>query len=148
MHGSTFYFQLAQKWVWHDIQDSHSAGPFLFTVGRGCLWGFKIEESTVWNHLSCPTWPSRWVLYISMQCLRLKSCHVACDKCAVSGEICSLQHMWFSRSLMWAVTSGGSLKFGVRGMSATNWFSWIISMGVNRIWLYFYIHVAGNAFNN
>ena len=32
------------------------------------------------------------VLCISMQWLRLKGCHVACDECA-SGEICSHQHM-------------------------------------------------------
>ena len=44
-------------------------------------------------HLSCPARPSRWVLCISMQWLRFKGCHVACDECA-SGEICSHQHMW------------------------------------------------------
>ena len=44
----------------------------------------------VW--LSYPTWPSRWVLCISMQWLRLKGCQVACDEWT-SGEICSLQHV-------------------------------------------------------
>ena len=63
----------------------------------------------VW--LSYPTWPSRWVLCISMQSLRLKGCHVACDEW-MSGEICSLQHMWVTGSVMWAATSDESLKFG------------------------------------
>ena len=44
----------------------------------------------VW--LSYPTWPSRWVLCISMQWLRLKGCHVACNEWT-SGEICSLQQV-------------------------------------------------------
>ena len=61
--------------------------------------------------LSCPVWPSRWILCISMQWLRLKGCHVACDECA-SGEICSLQHMWVTGSVMWAIAIGASPKFG------------------------------------
>ena len=65
---------------------------------------------------------SGWVLRISMQWLRLKGCHVACDGYA-SGEICSLQHMWVTGSVMGAVASVASLKFGVQGASATNWFS-------------------------
>ena len=73
----------------------------------------------VW--LSYPTWPSRWVLCISMQWLRLKGCHVACDEWT-SGEICSLQHMWVTGSVMWAAAIDESLKFGVQGASATNWF--------------------------
>ena len=50
----------------------------------------------VW--LSYPTWPSRWVLCISMQSLRLKGCHVACDEWT-SGESCSLQHIWVGHRL-------------------------------------------------
>ena len=57
-----------------------------------------------------------------MQWLRLKGCHVACDECA-SGEICSHQHMWVAGSVIRAVASGASLKFGVQGASVTNWFS-------------------------
>ena len=49
-------------------------------------------------------------------------CHVACDECA-RGEICWLQYMWVDGSVMWVIVSGTSLKFGVQGASATNWFS-------------------------
>ena len=87
----------------------------------------------VW--LSYPTWPSRWVLCISMQWLRLKGCHVACDEWT-SGEICSLQHMWVIGSVMWAAASDESLKFGVQGATATNWFSRVNGARDNGIWLY------------
>ena len=71
--------------------------------------------------LSYPMWPSRWVLCISMQWLRLKGCHVTCDEWT-SGEICSLHHMWVITSVMWAAASDESLKFRVQGVSVTNWF--------------------------
>ena len=87
----------------------------------------------VW--LSYPMWPSRWVLCISMQWLRLKGCHVACDEWT-SGEICSLQHMWVIGSVMWAAASDESLKFGVQGETATNWFSRVNGARDNGIWLY------------
>ena len=87
----------------------------------------------VW--LSYPTWPSRWVLCISMQWLRLKGCHVAYDEWT-SGEMCSLQHMWVTGSVMWAATSDESLKFGVQGATATNWFTRVNGARDNRIWLY------------
>ena len=86
----------------------------------------------VW--LSYPTWPSRWVLGISMQWLRLKGCHVACDEWT-SGEICSLQHMWVTGSVMWAAASDKSLKFGVQGATATNWFPRVNGARDNGIWL-------------
>ena len=60
---------------------------------------------------------------------------VICDECA-SGEICSLQHMWVTGSVMWAVASGASLKFGVQGASATNWFGPVNSPRDNGIRLY------------
>ena len=88
----------------------------------------------VW--LSYPKWPSRWVLGISMQWLRLKSCHVACDEWT-SGEICSLQHMWVTGSVMWAAASDESLKFGVQGATTTNWFPRVNGAWDNRIWLYY-----------
>ena len=85
----------------------------------------------VW--LSYPTWPSRWVLCISMQWLRLKGCHVACDEWT-SGEICSLQHMWVTGSVMWAAASDESLKLGA---SATNWFPRVNGARDNGIRLYY-----------
>ena len=97
----------------------------------------------VW--LSYPTWPSRWVLCISMQWLRLKGCHIACDEWT-SGEICSLQHMWVIGSVMWAAASDESLKFGVQGATATNWFSRVNGARDNGIWLYIYyiiIYICG-----
>ena len=83
---------------------------------------------------SYPMWPSRWVLCISMQWLRLKGCHVASDEWT-SGEICSLQHMWVIGSIMWAAASDESLKFGVQGATVTNWFPRVNGMRDNRIWL-------------
>ena len=92
--------------------------------------------------LSCPARPSRWVLCISMQRMTLKACHVTCDECA-NGEICSLQHMTVTGSVMWAVMSGASLKFGVQGASATNWFSQINGARDNGIQLYCLLQQAG-----
>ena len=92
--------------------------------------------------LSYPTWPSRWVLCISRQWLRLKGCHVTCDEWT-SGEICSLQHMWVNGSVMWAAASDESLKFGVQGASATNWFPRVNGVRDNGIRLYiFTIHLT------
>ena len=86
-------FRLVLKRVWRDIRDFRNGGHCLLTVG-GRLRGVKIgAECVKYTWLSCPARPSRWVLCISMQWLRLKGCHVACDECA-SGEICSHQHMW------------------------------------------------------
>ena len=113
MHRGTFNFRLVLNRVWHDIWDSCNSSHCLLTV-RGWLRVVKIRAKCVrYLWLSCPVWPSRWVLCISMQWLRSKVCH---DEC-VSGEICSLQHMWVTRSVMWAVASGKSLKFGVQGVS-------------------------------
>ena len=92
----------------------------------------------VW--LSYPTWPSRWVLCISMLWLRLKGCHVACDEWT-SGEICSFQHMWVTGSVMWAASSDESLKFGVQGASATNWFPRVNGARDNGIRLYMYVYI-------
>ena len=72
-------------------------------LGTYTEWSLKVAEVSPsikigtecvkYTWLGCPARPSRWVLCISMQWLRLKGCHVACDECA-SGEICSHQHMW------------------------------------------------------
>ena len=75
-----------------------------------------------------------------MQWLRLKGCHVACDEWT-SGEICSLQHMWVTGSVMWAAASDESLKFGVQGATATNWFPRVNGARDNGIWLYHHCHV-------
>ena len=53
-----------------------------------------------------------------------------------SGEICSLQHMWVIGSVMWAAASDESLKFGVQGATATNWFSRVNGARDNGIRLY------------
>ena len=47
-------------------------------------------ESNVWNTFvwSCPTWPSRWGMRISIDWPRLKSCQAVCDEC-MKGEIYS-----------------------------------------------------------
>ena len=47
-------------------------------------------ESNVWNTFvwSCPTWPSRWGMHISIDWPRLKSCQAVCDECT-RGEIYS-----------------------------------------------------------
>ena len=46
--------------------------------------------------------------------------------------------MWVTGSVMWAVASGASLKFGVQGASAsaTNWFSRVNDAQDNGIRLY------------
>ena len=111
------FFRLVLKRVWHDIRDSRNGGHCLLTVG-GRLRRIKIGAKCVKNAwLTCPARSSRWVLCISMQWLRLKGCHVACDECA-SGEICSHQHMWVTGlSYGQSTASGASLKFGVQGAS-------------------------------
>ena len=45
--------------------------------------------------------------------------------------------MWVIGSLMWAAASDESLKFGVQGATATNWFSQVNGARDNGIWLYF-----------
>ena len=47
-------------------------------------------ESNVWNTFvwSCPTWPSRWGMRISIDWPRLKSCQAVCDEC-MRGDIYS-----------------------------------------------------------
>ena len=45
------------------------------------------EIHFVW---SCPTWPSRWEMRISIDWPRLKSCQAVCDECT-RGAICSGQ---------------------------------------------------------
>ena len=128
-------FSAGLKWVWRDIQDSRNGGHCLLTVG-GWLRRAKIgAECVKYVWLSCPARLSGWVLCISTQCLRLKACHVSCDEYA-SGEICSLQHMWVTGPVMWAVASGASLKFGVQGSSATNWFSRVYGARDKGIRLY------------
>ena len=134
-HHGSFRFSAGLKRVWRDIRDSRNGGHCLLTVG-GWLRGAKIgAECVKYVWLSCPAQLSGWVMCISMQWLRLKACHVACDEYA-SGEICSLQHMWVTGSVMWAVAIGASLKFGVPGASATNWFSRVNGARDNGIGLY------------
>ena len=50
-------------------------------------WSQMCEIHFVW---SCPTWPSRWGMRISIDWPRLKSCQAVCDECT-RGAICSGQ---------------------------------------------------------
>ena len=131
-------FLLVLKRVRRDIRDSRNGGHYQVVfvdsqrlIARSQNWTKCVKY--VW--LSYPTWPSRWVLCISMQWLRLKGCHVTCDEWT-SGEICSLQHMWVTGTVMWAAASDESLKFGVQGATATNWFPRVNGARDNGIWLY------------
>ena len=45
--------------------------------------------------------------------------------------------MWVTGSVMWAAPSDESLKFGVQGASATNWFPRVNGARDNGIRLYF-----------
>ena len=94
-------------------------------------------EPDVWNTSDQVVLRGSGGVYCAFLCswLRLKTCHGACDEYA-SGEICSLQHMWVTGSVMWAVASGASLKFGVQGASTTNWFSRVNDARDNGIRLY------------
>ena len=126
-------------WCWNECDVTYG----ILAMAAIVCWQSEADcaesksEPNVWNYawLSCPARPSRWVLCISMQWLRLKGCHVACDECA-SGEICSHQHMWVTGTVIRAVASGASLKFGVQGASATNWFSRVNGARDNGIRLY------------
>ena len=59
-------------------------------------------ESNVWNTFvwSCPTWPSRWGMRISIDWPRLKSCQAVCDEC-MRGEIYSSLSRDAGCSAMW-----------------------------------------------
>ena len=114
-------------WCWSECDVTYG----ILTMTAIVCWQSEADcavkiggECVKYAWLSCPARPSRWVLCISMQWLTLKGCHVPCDECA-SGEICSHQqstHVGY-RSVIRAVASGVSLKFGVHGASATNWLS-------------------------
>ena len=121
---SVFLFLVVLKRVRRDIRDSRNGGhcQIVFVDSQRLIaWSQNWTKCVKYVWLSYPTWPSRWVLCISMQWLRLKGCHVTCDEWT-SGEICSLQHMWVTGTVMWAAASDESLKFGVQGATATNWF--------------------------
>ena len=130
MHRGTFNFRLVLNRVWHDIWDSCNSSHCLLTV-RGWLRVVKIRAKCVrYLWLSCPVWPSRWVLCISMQWLRSKVCH---DEC-VNGEICSLQHVGYQvchvGSRKWQITK----IWGPR--CERDWFPWVNGTRDNGIWLY------------
>ena len=130
---SVFFVGVEASATWHPGLSQWR--PLFVDSQRLIAWSQNRTKCVKYVWLSYPTWPSRWVLGISMQWLRLKGCHVACDEWT-SGEICSLQHMWVTGSVMWAVASDESLKFGVQGATATNWFPRVNGVRDNRIWLY------------
>ena len=49
-----------------------------FVVYNTEKWSQMCEIHFVW---SCPTWPSRWGMRISIDWPRLKSCQAVCDEC-------------------------------------------------------------------
>ena len=57
---------------------------------------------------------------------------------AMNGRVEKFAHfnMWVAGSVMWAAVSDESLKFGVQGATATNWFSRVNGARDNGIWLY------------
>ena len=59
-------------------------------------------KSNVWNTFvwSCPTWPSRWGMHISIDWPRLKSCQAVCDEC-MRGEIYSSRDAGCSALWTW-----------------------------------------------
>ena len=84
-----------------------------------CCFQHGETESNVWNTFvwSCPTWPSRWGMRISIDWPRLKSCQAVCDECMrgeIPGEIYSSLSRDAGCSVMWTWRSCASLKFGVQ----------------------------------
>ena len=127
-------------WCWSecDVTSGTFAMAAIVVDSQGLIaWSQNRTKCVKYVWLSYPAWPSRWVFGISMQWLRLKGCHVACDEWT-SGEICSFQHMWVTGSVMWAAASDESLKFGVQSATATNWFLRVNGARDNGIWLYSY----------
>ena len=120
-------------WSECDVAFGFSQWRPLFVDSRQLIARSQNRSRMCEIHLSCPARPSRWVLCISMQWLRLKGCHV-CDECP-NGEICSLQHVCY-RVCHVGSPSGASLIFGVQCASATNWFSRVNSARDNGIRLY------------
>ena len=104
---------------WRDIRDSRNGGNCLLTVG-GRLRGVKIgAECVKYAWLSCPVRPSRWVLCISMQ-WQIKGLSCRLWWMREWRNLLTSIHVGY-RSVIRAVASGASLKFGVQGASATNW---------------------------
>ena len=116
--------------TWH-TQDSGNCGHCLLTV-RGCLRRVKIGAKCVkYVWLSCPAWPSRWVLFISMQGLRLKGCR--------TWWMCMWTILPTSSELPGlSCATGRSQKFAVLSASTTNWFPWVNRPWDNGIQLYIY----------
>ena len=74
-------------------------------------------ESNVWNTFvwSCPTWPSRWGMRISIDWPRLKSCQAVYDECT-RGEIYSSLSRDAGCLAMWSWRESCVTKIGVQGM--------------------------------
>ena len=74
---------LGQVWLWVRMRE------VIAQIRREiCCLQHGETESNVWNTFvwSCPTWPSRWGMRISIDWPRLKSCQAVCDECTW-GEI-------------------------------------------------------------
>ena len=113
-------FRLVLKGVWRDIRNSRNGGHCLLTVG-GRLRGVKIgAEYVKYAWLSCPARPKCIVHFYAVTEIKGFSCRLwwMCEW----RNLLTSTHVGY-RSVIRAVVSGASLKFGVQGASATNWFS-------------------------
>ena len=69
---------------------------------RFVVYNTEKRSQNVWNTFvwSCPTWPSRWGMRISIDWPRLKSCQAVCDEC-MGAEIYSSLSRDAGCSAMW-----------------------------------------------
>ena len=127
-------FLLLLKRVWRDIREPHDGRqPLLLTV-ISRLIPKRQNRGQVCE--ICLTKLSRVAqqvgLCISMQWLRFKGCHVACDEFA-SGETPTRD---LPRLAMGGVASGWSQKLGLQSESATSWSPRVNNARDNRIRIY------------
>ena len=111
------------KRVWRDIQDSRNGSHCLLTVG-GRLRLTK---------LSCAAQQVGIVHFYAVTEIKGLSCRLWWMR--EWRNLLTSTHVGY-RSVIRAVASGASLKFGVQGASATNWFSRVNGARDNGIRLY------------
>ena len=130
-------FRLVLKRVWRDIRDSRNGGHCLLTVG-GRLRGVKNQSRMCeirLTKLSCATQQVGIVHFYAVTEIKGLSCRLWWMR--ERRNLLTSTHVGY-QSGIWAVASGASLKFGVHGASATNWFSRVNGARDNGIRLYFF----------